>query len=309
MLFQSTLPRRERLERKLHNKQTDIISIHAPAKGATSRPTSISSTAAFQSTLPRRERPPTQATPTARHDTFQSTLPRRERPTIKRSAKLNQSFQSTLPRRERHVVRAVSVKYDSVFQSTLPRRERRFGDRRQADRGRQFQSTLPRRERHVPRSTGGRIACISIHAPAKGATAAALVICTCRPDFNPRSREGSDVDSSLSHKGIPISIHAPAKGATPCAASLSQSPPFQSTLPRRERRDPAVCGYLAALFQSTLPRRERLDCLISSRADAVISIHAPAKGATCFSPLSGELEMPISIHAPAKGATPAAVSR
>ena len=57
MLFQSTLPRRERLERKLHNKQTDIISIHAPAKGATSRPTSISSTAAFQSTLPRRERP------------------------------------------------------------------------------------------------------------------------------------------------------------------------------------------------------------------------------------------------------------
>ena len=55
--FQSTLPRRERLERKLHNKQTDIISIHAPAKGATSRPTSISSTAAFQSTLPRRERP------------------------------------------------------------------------------------------------------------------------------------------------------------------------------------------------------------------------------------------------------------
>ena len=174
------------------------ISIHAPAKGATSRPTSISSTAAFQSTLPRRERPPTQATPTARHDTFQSTLPRRERPTIKRSAKLNQSFQSTLPRRERHVVRAVSVKYDSVFQSTLP---------------------------------------------------------------------------------------------------------------RRERRDPAVCGYLAALFQSTLPRRERLDCLISSRADAVISIHAPAKGATCFSPLSGELEMPISIHAPAKGATPTALSR
>ena len=161
----------------------------------------------------------------------------------------------------------------------------------------------------MPRSTGGRIACISIHAPAKGATAAALVICTCRPDFNPRSREGSDVDSSLSHKGIPISIHAPAKGATPCAASLSQSPRFQSTLPRRERRDPAVCGYLAALFQSTLPRRERLDCLISSRADAVISIHAPAKGATCFSPLSGELEMPISIHAPAKGATPTALSR
>ena len=191
-VFQSTLPRRERRPangrfrcapphfnpRSREGSDSTLcggnlflicISIHAPAKGATSRPTSISSTAAFQSTLPRRERPPTQATPTARHDTFQSTLPRRERPTIKRSAKLNQSFQSTLPRRERHVVRAVSVKYDSVFQSTLPRRERRvcacgvrvlafyFNPRSREGsdfllllsplRQRVFQSTLPRRER------------------------------------------------------------------------------------------------------------------------------------------------------------------
>ena len=146
VLFQSTLPRRERLERKLHNKQTDIISIHAPAKGATSRPTSISSTAAFQSTLPRRERPPTQATPTARHDTFQSTLPRRERPTIKRSAKLNQSFQSTLPRRERRVC-ACGVRVLAFYFNPRSREGSDFLLLLSPLRQRVFQSTLPRRER------------------------------------------------------------------------------------------------------------------------------------------------------------------
>ena len=56
---------------------------------------------------------------------------------------------------------------------------------------------------------------------------------------------------------------------------------FQSTLPRRERR--TICGFVASQFK--------------------ISIHAPAKGATCrngfFFP---DLHI-ISIHAPAKGAT------
>ncbi len=190
-LFQSTLPRRERHisttskypfgyfnPRSREGSDARVtrrgrvggaISIHAPAKGATSRPTSISSTAAFQSTLPRRERPPTQATPTARHDTFQSTLPRRERPTIKRSAKLNQSFQSTLPRRERHVVRAVSVKYDSVFQSTLPRRERPLA-----------LPLYPNLPHFNPRSR-------------EGSDETQPFAVTLPPYFNPRSREGSDL--------------------------------------------------------------------------------------------------------------------
>ena len=281
VLFQSTLPRRERLERKLHNKQTDIISIHAPAKGATSRPTSISSTAAFQSTLPRRERPPTQATPTARHDTFQSTLPRRERPTIKRSAKLNQSFQSTLPRRERHVVRAVSVKYDSVFQSTLPRRERRvcacgvrvlafyFNPRsREGSDGLQTVAFAVRRR-------------ISIHAPAKGATyfdylkvsvrifqstlprrerrASYETRTSGRCYFNPRSREGSDSSAN---------------------SIINRQTLFQSTLPRRERHPAPLPSHPLQHFN---PRsREGSDRIAEPGTYDVasISIHAPAKGAT-----------------------------
>ena len=55
-----------------------------------------------------------------------------------------------------------------LFQSTLPRRERRFPPPHQHTT-RQFQSTLPRRERH--------------------GTAPAPSSC---PNFNPRSRVGSD---------------------------------------------------------------------------------------------------------------------
>ena len=122
---------------------------------------------------------------------------------------------------------------------------------------------------------------------------------------------------------------------------------FQSTLPRRERRDVCFSGCCADPFQSTLPRRERpqqrhaqtgLQPFQSTlprrerqtvpvlREVRHISIHAPAKGATCdtmyaalhhthFNPRSREGSDPdtgtdtfstgISIHAPAKGATAA----
>ena len=77
-LFQSTLPRRERRGELLQDG-VHIISIHAPAKGATcfGRPKNYWSR--FQSTLPRRERPHcgVQERPL---QIFQSTLPRRERP-------------------------------------------------------------------------------------------------------------------------------------------------------------------------------------------------------------------------------------
>ncbi len=78
-------------------------------------------------------------------------------------------------------------------------------------------------------------------------------------DFNPRSREGSDKINPLIFNGrVVISIHAPAKGATPCFHVPAQS--YQ--------------------FQSTLPRRERQDGTLSNTKITGISIHAPAKGAT-----------------------------
>ena len=63
---------------------------------------------------------------------------------------------------------------------------------------------------------------ISIHAPAKGATAAFPSANANGLYFNPRSREGSD-ESIRFVQALPnrISIHAPAKGATKSASSFS----------------------------------------------------------------------------------------
>ena len=80
-------------------------------------------------------------------------------------------------------------------------------------RRRQFQSTLPRRERRHPN---------------RGKSAA---IC----DFNPRSREGSDSIPRPAPAHPSISIHAPAKGATAIVRLYLRTQEFQSTLPRRER--------------------------------------------------------------------------
>ena len=82
-----------------------------------------------------------------------------------------------------------------TFQSTLPRRERRYKRlRRVWDEV--FQSTLPRRERHF-----------RVTFPSESSS-----------NFNPRSREGSDVE---------------------IAATVMHAVRFQSTLPRRERRCPS----------------------------------------------------------------------
>ena len=81
---------------------------------------------------------------------------------------------------------------------------------------------------------------ISIHAPAKGATRPVFLPDNAVFHFNPRSREGSDSDSS-------IWVTAPYR--------------FQSTLPRRERRHIMPLAASRIGFQSTLPRRERL-CIL-----------------------------------------------
>ena len=57
---------------------------------------------------------------------------------------------------------------------------------------RQFQSTLPRGERLVQDLKECTNQQISIHAPARGATVRYRSKIHCIPDFNPRSREGSD---------------------------------------------------------------------------------------------------------------------
>ena len=101
-------------------------------------------------------------------------------------------------------------------------------------------------------------------------------------DFNPRSREGSDVLQS--HKRgcyKTISIHAPARGATYEHVDISED--IEDFNPRsREGSDAGLRTFhvTPAQFQSTLPRGER-QCLHVTQGFLIsISIHAPARGAT-----------------------------
>ena len=101
-----------------------------------------------------------------------------------------------------------------------------------------------------------------------------------------------------------ISIHAPAKGATSFPTISLMASQFQSTHPRRVRLIVnAVLPVPVRLFQSTHPRRVRRHLIFVRAAYSVISIHAPAKGATVSRGQRHNSRHRISIHAPAKGAT------
>ena len=77
------------------------------------------------------------------------------------------------------------------FQSTLPRRERREEEKRREVFGTiSIHAPAKGATAHTHAETKRII--ISIHAPAKGATGQVAVQAGAVGDFNPRSREGSD---------------------------------------------------------------------------------------------------------------------
>ena len=147
---------------------------------------------------------------------------------------------------------------------------------------------------------------VSIHAPAKGATVIPLNLQRERGSFNPRSREGSDpVPVPVPPVCSPFCFNPRSREGSDTFRQDSRAceVPFQSTLPRRERRNRIQRPSSRHKFQSTLPRRERpvrpsqqTYCPIRfnprSREGSdickgqhlpfgiIVSIHAPAKGAT-----------------------------
>ena len=165
---------------------------------------------------------------------FQSTLPRRERPSGLSCTMSMSLFQSTLPRRER--LEAQKAIDDTAKISIHAPAKGATSRQRTVNGTPRFQSTLPRRERRRDRRSRRSGGHISIHAPAKGATVNFNATQVGLEHFNPRSREGSD------EKFCDVIVHRWA---------------FQSTLPRRERRNAAWTSSRYSEFQSTLPRRER----------------------------------------------------
>ena len=122
--------------------------------------------------------------------------------------------------------------------------------------------------------------------------------------FNPRSREGSDTEEYCKLPNKLISIHAPARGAT--VSRQKKMTDKRNFNPRsREGSDAILPPFL--LYSSNFnPRsREGSDNMISygDMLDVVISIHAPARGATVRREERRIMAKLISIHAPARGAT------
>ena len=106
-------------------------------------------------------------------------------------------------------------------------------------------------------------------------------LCRSLPDFNPRSREGSDIYIDATGIVATISIHAPARGATSVSGSMNGSRYISIHAPARGATiasSPLSSGLIR--FQSTLPRGERLFPTFFDTSVRIISIHAPARGAT-----------------------------
>ena len=119
-----------------------------------------------------------------------------------------------------------------------------------------FRSTLPHGER-LRRAALARLAQVSIHAPAQGATGDARhrlhrpgvsIHAPARGATGSRDQEGGE--------GV-VSIHAPARGATGLGIDATDINQFRSTLPHGERPGVVQADAATSLFRSTLPHGER----------------------------------------------------
>ena len=144
---------------------------------------------------------------------------------------------------------------------------------------------------------------ISIHAPARGATKDFSGIASKIFYFNPRSREGSDYPSRKASGGHANFNPRSREGSDGSEKrELSNNERFQSTLPRGERRGAENDSLRGTVISIHAPARGATDFRLEVESGHVISIHAPARGAT-LSWAYGNADDFISIHAPARGAT------
>ena len=143
---------------------------------------------------------------------------------------------------------------------------------------------------------------VSIHAPAWGATnvhglaMVALTVSIHAPAWGATRTWGWQI---VNHE---VSIHAPAWGATISTLLQCVKRKFQSTRPRGARREsplrsPRLLGFNP---RARVGRDGRGG--LPGKGPSLVSIHAPAWGATGF---SGKFRVGwrVSIHAPAWGAT------
>ena len=189
-----------------------------------------------------------------------------------------------------------------------------------------FQSTFPRGERPDEQIRAIAGIKVSIHVPARGTTCRTACSLRTTSCFNPRSREGNDVEQlALNLPKFMVSIHVPARGTT-LLADCNRAV-FKRFNPRsREGNDgliipilPTYAGFnprsregndldledaieKVVKFQSTFPRGERLMFFLHFFLGLLVSIHVPARGTTISPPCAPGIRR-VSIHVPARGTT------
>ena len=122
---------------------------------------------------------------------------------------------------------------------------------------------------------------VSIHAPARGATYQRR-----RPvhlgefqSTRPRGARRPKLPSSTPASTFQSTRPRGARRARPGRCSRAEK--FQSTRPRGARHAISSGDCVSLLFQSTRPRGARPSYLVSNWCLRSVSIHAPARGATC----------------------------
>ena len=279
-MFQSTPPRRGRPPGLHSARVVVIVSIHAPAKGATVAGERVGRQGAGFNPRPREGGDgrrgstgpaPRGFNPRPREGGDMPPYAHNRRPDL---------FQSTPPRRGRQARRGPRSRRSCCFNP----RPREGGDVRQAVR------PLPHvgvsihapakgatSRPHPPRP----MPAVSIHAPAKGATRVPRHPAGVRGFQSTPPRRGRHQRGRIVTIERRVSIHAPAKGAT--RPRITTRPPAGGFNPRpREGGDrPAEArGHRGSTFQSTPPRRGRPPRPACWACWGAVSIHAPAKGAT-----------------------------
>ena len=112
----------------------------------------------------------------------------------------------------------------------------------------------------------------------------------------------SDAPELVKDGVLHVSIHVPAWGATTEFLAMRLPTMFQSTLPRGERRLDKVSALAPVKFQSTLPRGERLYYEKTYGMQDKFQSTLP-RGERHQTALHDLRVLLVSIHAPAWGAT------
>ncbi len=212
---------------------------------------------------------------------FQSTPPRGGRPGPGPGGKSPTWFQSTPPRGGRLMQPTEISQNSRKFQSTPPRGGRRDGPARARD-GAPVSIHAPARGATAHEKSQASWWIVSIHAPARGATRGPMGLRMVTACFNPRPRAGGDAGTYGAPHGHRLFQSTPPRGGRP------RGPPGRSDARGGFNPRPRAGG-------DDGPRG-------AEHGLSGVSIHAPARGATQWRRRLERLVL-VSIHAPARGAT------